>query len=146
MHEVSALSGTAMTPAFSDYLHDRLDATDAILADETKWTKLYGGLNAGGKVVDPNDPQACKWCLYGAAYKAVRETSKGAQADLNYAELMMVFRRTLNEMGIVGITTGEYNDDNDFPTVKALIVKAHDHLLPRYASIAAGSGGTEEVS
>ena len=40
-----------------------------LLSDESKWIKWHEAQDKGGKVVDPLNPKAAKWCLQGAMAK-----------------------------------------------------------------------------
>lgn len=47
-----------------------LIAMDKLLSDRSKWTKGWFARDRQNKMLDlPQDANACKWCLLGAAYR-----------------------------------------------------------------------------
>ena len=106
-------------------VRDRFVALDALLATPEQWTQRIGARNIKGKAINPADPQAVCWCLLGGAFRVTRESGLGPAARISVlTEMHLALKTTLKEMGHTDITIGEYNDDSEFPDIKALIAKA----------------------
>ncbi len=51
-----------------------------LFQDESNWTQLALARNAAGESIDPNDPEAVCWCLYGAIMKCYPFGERGLMA------------------------------------------------------------------
>lgn len=67
------------------------------IADTARWTQCNYALTAGGVAVEPEAPDACRWCSKGAlhaemedALDAVEVAQIDAQSDQNYTALDLV--------------------------------------------------------
>jgi hypothetical protein len=110
----------------SQHLLKNLLAVENFLSDETKWTQKTFARNKDGKPVSPCNPQAESWCLLGTIQRVVDEDQ--AQQVINALDAAIpassVKRRYWKSPSF---HLSEFNDDNDFQTVKRLISVAIWH-------------------
>ena len=83
-----------------------------LLSDETKWTQ---GADVRDKLNDPlgsiDDPEACKFCLFGAIYKCYSETKS----------LTIIIDRVRTRLNDYGISTWNDHPDRTFQDIQKLI-------------------------
>lgn len=115
---------------------DQLEAVYALLEDPSRWTKEHFARNVNDDPIDDdydaNDDgeslsdeeqathrDACKWCLYGAAYKC------GIVSDMDYASALGV----RNVHGVYDVAL--FNDSHTHAEVLALLRSAIDRAPAR---------------
>lgn len=106
-----------------------LQDVDALLSDESKWTKNKFARTAEGDEIDVYDERATCWCLWGAVRKVCGPMSEYGQASRTSAiaaicNQITVPRATLLGVNMTPLTAFNDNPNTTFEQVKSVLARA----------------------
>ena len=85
-------------------IHDTLVRVRELLSDESRHSKHYFAVDAGGGAVKATSPRACKWCLVGAFDKVNgHEDARQYLEDISGIDDLLRFNETHTHTEVIAL-------------------------------------------
>ena len=104
---------------------------DEVLIDEDHWTQGHYAVDEHGFDTDPNDDQACAFCLHGAMLRVIADHEFD---DAYYGRMVTELEVALDhQFGSHGTLIVDFNDDSDttFDDVVTVVRLAADNAAKK---------------